>query len=72
MQNVEIKCDLGVKGHQGHRQCHHLIECIPYDFVFNFNRNYLSILYGYYYIHQVNGVNWQIYCDALILSVTSL
>jgi len=32
-------------GTQGHRQCHHSIERI--DFLFNFNRNYVSILYRF-------------------------
>ena len=32
-------------GTQGHRQCHHPIECI--DFLFDFNRNYVSILYRF-------------------------
>ena len=33
-------------GTQGHQQCHHSIERI-YDFLFDFNRNYASILYRF-------------------------
>ena len=32
-------------GTQGHRQCHHSIE--RYDFLFDFNRNYVSIFYRF-------------------------
>jgi len=32
-------------GTQGQRQCHHSIE--PYDFLFDFNRNYVSIFYRF-------------------------
>jgi len=32
-------------GNQGHGQCHHTIE--PYDFLFDFNRNYVSIFYRF-------------------------
>ena len=39
-------CSLGqLGGMQGHRQCHHPIERI--DFLFDFNRNYVSILYRF-------------------------
>jgi len=34
-----------VRGTQGQPQCHHSIERI--DFLFNFNRNYVSILYHF-------------------------
>ena len=45
--NGGAKCtNWGSLGHlgvtQGHRQCHHSIERI--DFLFDFNRNYVSIL----------------------------
>jgi len=32
-------------GNRGHRQCHHSIERI--DFLFDFNRNYVSIFYRF-------------------------
>jgi len=34
-----------VRGTQGHRQCHHSIERI--DFLFDFDRKYVSILYRF-------------------------
>jgi len=36
-----------VRGNQGHGQCHHSIERIGYDFLFDFNRNHASILYRF-------------------------
>jgi len=33
-------------GTQGHRQCHHSI-LRAYDFLFDFNRNYVSIFYRF-------------------------
>jgi len=37
-----------VRGTQDYRQCHHSIA--RYDFLFNFNRNYVAILYDFRHI----------------------
>ena len=47
VQNAEKWGSLGrLGGTQGHRQCHHSIER-GWDLLFDFNRNYVSILYRY-------------------------
>jgi len=38
---------LGLGFTQGQRQCHHLIEHLAYDCVFNSNKNYASVLYHF-------------------------
>jgi len=35
------------RGTQGRQQCHHSIERIGYDFLFDFNRNHASVLYRF-------------------------
>jgi len=42
MQNVEIWVVCGLQATKGHRQLNHLIE-----HMFNFNRNYASILHNF-------------------------
>jgi len=42
-------------GTQGHRQCHHSIECI--DFLFDFNRNHASVLYRF---RDIAGYLWKV------------
>ena len=39
-----------VRGTQDYRQCHHSIE--RYDFLFNFNKSYVAILYDFRYIYE--------------------
>jgi len=47
-QNVEIKMVWEVRVTQGHRQYHHItIRSSTYDFLFDFNRNYASIMYRF-------------------------
>ena len=39
---------------KGHRQCHQSTEHL-YDFLFNFNRNYVAILYRFQDLAQHDG-----------------